>query len=194
MAKVKESEKVPKTFRDGVTNFASKKKNILKYLLFITVYALLGALVYVLWFENVTFIDALYFTSITISTVGYGDIVPTTTAQKIYTSFYVLIGVIFILGVFVTLLVNDLFESVAKVRQNHEEAREDHVLDKVEEKEKVKALPVLETRLRAYGRVAREKLPLIIASFVPSIIFTIVEGWQWVEIIYYTIVTATTRK
>jgi voltage-gated potassium channel Kch len=43
-------------------------------------------------------IDATFFSVMTISTVGYGDITPQTAAGKIFTICYVLVG----LGVFVT--------------------------------------------------------------------------------------------
>lgn len=184
------NETQKKGFSDGIVNFASKNSSILTYLVIIIIYALFGGLVYGLWFEEVSFIDAIYFTSITACTVGYGDIVPTTDAQKLYTTFYLLVGVIFILGVFVTLLVNDLFDAVDRARKSVTEAGEIHVIDKVEGGEK--ELPVLETRIRAYGICLMKNLPLLIASFFPPIIFAIVEGWGWVEVIYYTVVTATT--
>ena len=53
---------------------------------------LIGTVGY-MYFENTTFIDALYMTIITISTVGYGDMVPVHTAGKLFTVFLVLCGV-----------------------------------------------------------------------------------------------------
>lgn len=47
--------------------------------------------------EGWPMLDAVYFSVITISTVGYGDFSPQTTPGKIFTIFYVLIG----LGIFV---------------------------------------------------------------------------------------------
>lgn len=48
--------------------------------------------------EGQGYIDATYFSVMTISTVGYGDITPQTAAGKIFTICCVLVG----LGVFVT--------------------------------------------------------------------------------------------
>jgi len=45
------------------------------------------------FFMPLRWIDALYFSVITITTVGYGDIHPTNDITKIFTIFYVLIGV-----------------------------------------------------------------------------------------------------
>lgn len=49
--------------------------------------------------EKLKWLDSLYFSVITLTTVGYGDIVPTTDAAKIFTIFYVLIGISLIAGV-----------------------------------------------------------------------------------------------
>jgi voltage-gated potassium channel len=45
------------------------------------------------FFMPLKWIDAIYFSVITITTVGYGDIHPTNDITKIFTIFYVLIGV-----------------------------------------------------------------------------------------------------
>ena len=50
--------------------------------------------------EDLRWIDALYFSVITLTTVGYGDIAPTTTAGKIFTMGYVIVGI----GIFVALI------------------------------------------------------------------------------------------
>ena len=46
-----------------------------------------------------TWVDAYYFTAITLTTIGYGDFSPTTPLTKIFTTFYVLIGLGIIAGV-----------------------------------------------------------------------------------------------
>lgn len=43
--------------------------------------------------EKLDWVDAFYFCTITLATVGYGDIVPHTTAGKLFTIFYVVIGI-----------------------------------------------------------------------------------------------------
>ncbi len=48
--------------------------------------------------EKWSIIDALYFTVITLTTIGYGDLHPTNDVSKIFTIFFVLAGVSFILG------------------------------------------------------------------------------------------------
>lgn len=43
--------------------------------------------------ENWSYIDSLYFSTTTLTTVGYGDLFPTSNASKLFTVFYILIGV-----------------------------------------------------------------------------------------------------
>jgi hypothetical protein len=65
------------------------------------VVVLLGSGTVFYWrFEGWTVIDSLYFSVITLTTVGYGDLAPTTTLTKVFTMVYVLIG----LGILVAFL------------------------------------------------------------------------------------------
>ena len=43
--------------------------------------------------EDWTWVDSVYFTVITLTTVGYGDLSPTTPGSKIFTIVYILIGI-----------------------------------------------------------------------------------------------------
>ena len=42
-------------------------------------------------------VDAFYFSAITLTTIGYGDLFPTTTLSKIFTVFYAILGVALVL-------------------------------------------------------------------------------------------------
>lgn len=51
----------------------------------------LGTVVYML-LERWSPVDALYFSVVTLATVGFGDLHPTTAAAKLFTVFYILSG------------------------------------------------------------------------------------------------------
>jgi voltage-gated potassium channel Kch len=59
--------------------------------------------------EGWSWVDAAYFSVITLTTVGYGDLHPLTDAGKIFTMGYVLVGI----GVFVA-LVTQIAEALLK--------------------------------------------------------------------------------
>ena len=72
----------------------------LRILIILPVAALFIGTVGFMVLENLSFLDALYFTIVTISTVGYGDISPTTAAGKGFSIFLIIIGI----GTFLTIV------------------------------------------------------------------------------------------
>ena len=60
---------------------------------------LIGSLVYH-WLEGWSYLDALYFCVISLATVGYGDLTPTTPAAKAFTIVYVINGIVILLALF----------------------------------------------------------------------------------------------
>jgi hypothetical protein len=60
---------------------------------------LIGVVVY-RWLEGWSVIDALYFCVITLATIGYGDLTPTTPEAKLFTVFYVINGIGILLSLF----------------------------------------------------------------------------------------------
>jgi hypothetical protein len=69
-------------------------------LTFLVVVLLASGTVFYWRFEDWTVLDSLYFSVITLTTVGYGDLAPTRAPTKIFTIVYVLIG----LGILVSFL------------------------------------------------------------------------------------------
>lgn len=64
-----------------------------RYVVIVTLSVLATGSIFYHYFQKLNWLDAIYFSVITLTTVGYGDIVPTTPITKIFTIFYVLIGV-----------------------------------------------------------------------------------------------------
>lgn len=60
-------------------------------------FLLFGTVVYH-WLEGWSYLDALYFCVISLATVGYGDLTPTTAASKAFTIVYVINGVAILLN------------------------------------------------------------------------------------------------
>ena len=82
----------------------------------IVMYVVFGATMYQ-WLEGFRVIDSYYFVVITLSTIGYGDLYPKTDPGKIFTIFYVIIGLAIFSGL-ITTLVNR-----ARIRKEHRLAK-----------------------------------------------------------------------
>ncbi|MBI2129492.1 two pore domain potassium channel family protein [Candidatus Woesearchaeota archaeon] len=55
--------------------------------------------------ERWSWVDSFYFSATTLTTVGFGDLHPTTDASKIFTIFYVIVGVSVVLYMFSKIIV-----------------------------------------------------------------------------------------
>ncbi|HKX72471.1 MAG TPA: potassium channel family protein [Candidatus Saccharimonadales bacterium] len=65
--------------------------------------------------EGLSYVDAIYFTACTLTTVGYGDITPKTDAGKLFTAVYAFVGIGFFLG-----FAAALFQSISgRLRRNN---------------------------------------------------------------------------
>ena len=71
-----------------------------KYIFFSAVITIGVGILFYHFVEWLSIVDATYFSIVTLTTVWYGDIAPTTDVGKIFTSFYILIWIGFI-GVFI---------------------------------------------------------------------------------------------
>lgn len=69
--------------------------------------------------EGWPLLDTVYFLTVTITTVGYGDICPETDAGKIFTVLYALIGIIFVFAALSPLVDALMFFKVRSISLPH---------------------------------------------------------------------------
>jgi voltage-gated potassium channel Kch len=69
------------------------KNDLNMVLLFLVFFTIVVGTLFYRYVENLSFLDAFYFSVITLTTVGYGDIAPQTAVGRIFTVFYILSGI-----------------------------------------------------------------------------------------------------
>ena len=81
------------------------------------------------WFyrvvEELSWLDSTYFTVVTLTTVGYGDFVPETSAGKVFTMLYLMIGIGLIVA-FVSNVAAHLIASSPRPRTSMDEVPPTH--------------------------------------------------------------------
>jgi hypothetical protein len=89
-------------------------------LLAVVAYLTVGVLAYHVWLEQWSIVDAMYFSCVCFSTVGYGDLCPTTTMGKLFTCLFGFTGIALLGAVVATLgskLVSWEIQAVGRVKQ-----------------------------------------------------------------------------
>lgn len=153
----------------------------------ILVVYLLGGAVIFMYVEDWGFWESLYFCVITISTVGYGDMYPTTAVRKISTLFYLFIGIAFIasiIGAWVGILMGKvidediIFEEDLKLLEttpgNKPLTREERYFRR-DLKEICKALSIIG-----------------VLVFIGTLVYLYNEGMSTVDAIYFCMITLAT--
>ena len=106
-----------------------RQRSLLIIVMLLLVYVAFGALINSLLI-NLDFINGLYFTVVSIETVGFGDIVPDNTGSRVFMCFYIVFGILN-LGVAVGVARETIFEQLqtryqkrlAKIRRNYRDHR-----------------------------------------------------------------------
>ncbi|KAF9288132.1 hypothetical protein BGZ68_000749 [Mortierella alpina] len=80
-------------FRLGGSGVTHKQRILIAEAMTLCFYLAIGALIFI-YIEQWNFLEALFFVMVTITTIGFGDVVPITTAGRIFTIFYAAGGIV----------------------------------------------------------------------------------------------------
>lgn len=135
--------------------------------------------------EGWSFSDASYFSIVTITTVGYGDLSPTSNLAKMFVIFYVFVSIAIVssyLAYFVGIFLEQQ-EDLLVTQLIKDEDEEDS-------KQQIESLSDLDPN--DYGTMTAGILMLIVTILCGALTFMLLEGYGLVDAVYVTVISSTT--
>jgi voltage-gated potassium channel len=90
-------------------------KHVYRILLGSALFVLTLGTIFYHFVEHFSWLNAYYFSVVSLTTVGYGDLAPHTAAGKIFTTFYVMFGI----GIITTFITYSMRRREAKFTERH---------------------------------------------------------------------------
>jgi len=159
----------------------------------IVAYLALSVLAYSFVFENWPMVDSLYFGVVTFTSVGYGDLVPSTDAGRLFCIIYALGGCAALgiaLGVLGDTMIQSQLSAIKKLKLN----RQRKVMSSIEKEREITASQRTQGEEKSRPRLhfVIVRIPIFLAIALCSAFISLREGWYWTNGVYYTIVTMCT--
>jgi len=187
------SEKINPGFTVGYKQFIESSAGISLVVTIVVLYYVLALVAYGHLFERWSYIDCLYFATLTFTTIGYGDVSPTTDGGLLFTVFFSLYGV-FILGYFAGLAGEKFVDYQNSRREKMRNSARRQMTAMFEEQEDGEERK--NTRhvvLNLIFDAIRIQIPLVTILLGVGISYgTIVEHWTFIESLYFTVLTFST--
>ena len=177
--------------------------SVLAFLLYLTV----GAFAFSVYYEHWTLIDAMYFTVVTFTTCGYGDLVPQGDEERLFTIFFIIFGILLIGGIFLTVLFDNVFgayeDMIEKAKDDSTKKFVKKSIDQVEKKDR--GLFINEAKSAVTNATSRSAavesgtywgavvsmLPFIVLMSAGVAYIGYKEDWDPITSAYFFVVTAT---
>eukprot|EP01032_Pedospumella_encystans_P028952 gene28952-32697_t len=137
-------------------------------ILSVVVYYIVGVCYYYST-EDWTIIDSLYFVTVSVATIGYGDFHPTSDSGRFFTSFYLIAGLIFVLSAVDELVRYGILKYQSAVME--------------------RLFPDFSPKDRAVQKVMLSVSILLVLATSGILFFVRNEGWTMSEALYWTVGT-----
>ena len=118
-------------FTVGLDDFSKRTSTLLFSSFLISLYLLCGVVGFSLLSpQRWTIIDSLYFTAVTFTTTGYGDLVPVGNGERIFCIVFLLVGVLVLGGLVLGILFENLVESFEQMKHGTSTVLDQEFLNK----------------------------------------------------------------
>jgi hypothetical protein len=182
-------------FSDEYQKYGTGAKSFNTSILAICLYLLIGSITYSVWVEDWNIIDAMYFTTVTFTTVGYGDIVPNESiGLLIFTTFFVLFGITVLGSIALSIIFDQLFTMYEDASKKIKSDTNQHYVDLFDKNKNGTIDAHEKSTWMEFLMIIVNNIPLLIALFIPSFVIGYIEKWSLLESLYFCAITATTGK
>jgi potassium channel subfamily K len=138
-------------FRNSGSGLTIKQRNLVIVVMILLAYLALGALAFKFLIPDLNFESALYFTVVSLETIGFGDIAPSTVGSRIFLFFYLPIG-IFLLAITVGTTRSTLLEwTAATYKRRRHRILEAYRKRRLKREEELARRQELEKRIADFG-------------------------------------------
>jgi len=176
---------------DDFKGFADKSKTIYYCLALFILYFVIGTMAYSVFFHKWSIQDSMYFTVVTFTTCGYGDLTPDTTAEYVFTIFFLLFGVLVLATVAFGIVFENLFESYDNILEKAKIQTNKTFLNRFES-----VTQGAENEQKSIWKDLRKALigisPLYILLVLGALLIGSTEQWGVAKTLYFMVVTSTT--
>ena len=175
--------------------FESSRGALKLYALCCLGYISISVIAFSFVFERWSIIDAVYFALVTFTTTGFGDLVPSTEGGRIFTTFFVVFGVI-MLGVFVGIVGHSISEAHYVTMKRKKKGRQLTMLQSMYP-DYLKTAQDGETQesesvVQDIKHVVWKSFPLLLIIALFACIIGAIEGWPVSTSMYFCAILSTT--
>lgn len=156
------------------------KSTVFKSILLMGVYLMIGVVGFSFTFQRWSIRDAVYFSVVTFSTVGFGDIKPDNDGAKLFTCVFALIG-IGIIGIALGFIGQNLVHAQIVAFQRSQKVKDER---KSERKRLLESFPLFRNIILFIS-------PIVVMTLLGSMVVGSVEKWSWIDSVYWCVMTGT---
>lgn len=179
-------------FKESSGNDSFYRSTSFRALSLIVIYMSVGVLGFSFLFEKWELRDSIYFSVVTFTTVGYGDIRPATRGGKLFSCFFAFMG-IGIIGIALGYVGQNLIQAQVIALQKRPQSEElEHADDDEALKPGTKDDMIESTRPSLeFKGIFMFFLPLTAMVTIGSVVVGHIEKWSWVDSFYWCVMTGT---